>query len=90
MSTAGDRLQKPIQDYADAYPNVTEDQAKDMVDEMIAIRHDELKVRTSHLSKFRKALPGVKVAWFLQIANKIDAIVNLGLADATPLVESGG
>ena len=90
MSTVGDRLQKLIQDYADAYPNVTEDQAKEMVDEMIAIRHDELKVRKSHLSKFRKALPETKVARFLQIENKIDAIVDLGLADSIPLVETGG
>jgi UTP:GlnB (protein PII) uridylyltransferase len=90
MSKVGDRLQNLIQDYADAYPNVTEDQAKAMVDEMIAIRHDELQVRKSHLSKFRKALPETKVARFLQIENKIDAIVNLGLADAIPLVETGG
>jgi hypothetical protein len=30
------------------------------------------------------------VARLLQIENKIDAIVNLGLADAIPLVETGG
>jgi len=88
MSKVGDRMQKLIQDYAEVWDNATEEQAKTMVNEMLAIRHDELKVRKSHLSKFRKVLPEVKVARFLQIENKIDAIINLGLADSIPLVEA--
>jgi hypothetical protein len=32
-------------------------------------------------------LPEVKVARFLQIENKLDAVVKIGLADAIPLVE---
>jgi len=88
MAKVGDRMQKLIQDFAEVWDNATEEQAKTMVDEMLAIRRDELKVRKSHLSKFRKVLPEVKVARFLQIENKIDAIINLGLADAIPLVEA--
>jgi hypothetical protein len=88
MAKVGDRMQKLIQDFAEVWDNATEEQAKAMVNEMLAIRRDELKVRKSHLSKFRKALPEVKVARFLQIENKIDAIVNLGLADSIPLVEA--
>jgi len=88
MSKVGDRMQKLIQDFAEVWDNATEEQAKTMVNEMLAIRHDELKVRKSHLSKFRKVLPEVKVARFLQIENKIDAIINLGLADSIPLVEA--
>jgi len=41
------------------------------------------------LSKFRKVLPETKVARLLQIENKIDAIINYGLADAIPLIEAG-
>ena len=89
MGMVGDRLQKLIQDYAAAYPDVSAEQAKSMVDEMLDIQHDGLKVRKSHVSKFRKVLPEAKVARFLQIENKIDAIVNLGLADSIPLVEAG-
>jgi len=88
MAKVGDRMQKLIQDYAEIWGVATEEQAKTMVDEMLDIRHDELKVRKSHLSKFRKVLPEIKVARFLQIENKIDAIINLGLADSIPLVEA--
>ena len=56
---------------------------------MISIQHDGIEVRKGHLSKFRKVLPEVKVARFLQIENKLDAIVNIGLVDAIPLVEAG-
>jgi len=88
MAKIGDRMQKLIQDFAEIWGIATEEQAKTMVNEMLAIQRDQLKVRKSHLSKFRKVLPEVKVARFLQIENKIDAIVNLGLAESIPLVEA--
>ena len=88
MAKVGDRMQTLIQDYAEIWEDATEEQAKTMVNEMLAIQRDELKVRKSHLSKFRKVLPEVKVARFLQIENKIDVIVKLGLADVIPLIEA--
>lgn len=88
MSKVGDRMQKLIQDFAEVWDTATEEQAKTMVNEMLDIQRDEFKVRKSHLSKFRKVLPEVKVARFLQIENKIDVIVKLGLADVIPLIEA--
>jgi len=89
MAKVGDRMQTLIQDFAEIWDIATEEQAKTMVNEMLDIQRDELKVRKSHLSKFRKVLPEVKVARFLQIENKIDVIVRLGLADSIPLIEAG-
>lgn len=89
MSKVGDRLQKLIQDYAKSYPNTTDDQAKKMVDEMLSIQKDQVKVRESWVSKFRKLLPETKVARLLQIENKIDAVISFGLADAIPLMKVG-
>ena len=88
MAKVGDRMQTLIQDYAQIWDTATEGQAKTMVNQMLAIQRDELKVRKSHLSKFRRVLPEVKVARFLQIENKIDVIVKLGLADVIPLIEA--
>jgi len=88
MAKVGDRMQTLIQDYAEIWDTATEEQAKTMVNQMLAIQRDELKVRKSHLSKFRRVLPEVKVARFLQIENKIDVIVKLGLADVIPLIEA--
>lgn len=84
----GDRLQKLIQDYADVLDTMTDDKAKAMVDEMMTIQQQEFKVRKSYLSKFRKALPEIKVARFLQIENQMDAIIKIGLVESVPLVAS--
>lgn len=89
MAKVHDRLQQLIQEYAEIWDVATDQQAEAMIDEMMDIRHDELKVRKSHLSKFRKVLPEVKVARFMQIENKLDAIVSIGLADSIPLIRAG-
>ena len=90
MGAVGDRMQKLIQDFAEVWEAPTEDQAAAMIDELMAIRKQDLKVRSSYIKKFRKVLPEVKVARFVQIENKIDAIIAIGLADAIPLVGTAG
>lgn len=86
MAKVGDRLQKLIQDYAKIYDTATAEQAKPMVDEMLSIQKAELKVKESYLPKFRKVIPETKVARFLQIENKIDALIKLELAADIPLI----
>jgi hypothetical protein len=90
MQKIGDRMQKLILDFSEVWDAATEEQAKAMVNEMLSIQQAEVKVRKKHLSKFRKVLPEVKVARFLQIENKIDAVIDIGLADSIPLITSGG
>jgi len=86
VAKGGDRLQKMIQDFARVYDTATAEQAKPLVDEMMAIQRAELTVKETFLPKFRKVLPEVKVARFLQIENKFDAIIRLGLANDIPLI----
>jgi hypothetical protein len=90
MGAVGDRMQKLITDYAEVWEAPTDDQAGAMVDELMAIRKQDLKVRKSYIKKFRKVLPETKVARFVQLENKIDAIISYGLADAIPLVGTSG
>jgi hypothetical protein len=86
LAKGGDRVQKMIQDFARVYDTATAAQAKALVDEMLAIQQADLKVKELYLPKFRKVLPEVKVARFLQIENKVDAVVRLGLAADIPLI----
>jgi hypothetical protein len=86
LAKGGDRLQKLIQDFARVYDTATAEQAKPLVDEMMAIQKADLAVKEAYLPKFRKVLPEVKVARFLQIENKFDAILRLGLANDIPLI----
>jgi polyhydroxyalkanoate synthesis regulator phasin len=86
IAKVGDRLQKLIQDYAVTYESATAEQAKAMVDEMMSIQRADLKVKESYLPKFRKVIPELKVARFLQIENKIDTLIKLDLAAEIPLI----
>ena len=83
-------MQQLILDFAEVWESPTEDEAKSMVDEMLAIQHQELKVRKAYVKKFRKVLPETKVARCLQIENKIDTVIDVGLADSIPLIATGG
>jgi|WetSurMetagenome_2_1015567.scaffolds.fasta_scaffold05230_3 hypothetical protein len=86
VAKGGDRVQKMIQDFARVYDTATAQQARALVDEMMAIEKANLAVKEAYLPKFRTVLPEVKVARLLQLENKIDAVVRVGLAADMPLI----
>jgi len=83
------RLASVLNEYALAYNKgaVMDDTAKKLLSEAIAIDLDEAKLKQSYVPKLSKALPSVKVARYIQIENKIRAVIRYMLADAIPLVE---
>jgi hypothetical protein len=83
------RLLGTIKRYADAYNKgaVSDETAKKLINEAIAIEEAEVKLKRSYLPKLEKVLPGMKVARYLQIENKIRAVVRYGLAAQIPLVQ---
>ena len=83
------RMLKLITDYADAYraDSVTDDKAKALLDEALAIESAETDLKKSYVSKLSKALPLKKVARYIQIENKIRAVVRYELASAIPLAK---
>jgi hypothetical protein len=86
MKAAGDLRVKVITDYAANYANLTDPQARGLINDSLKYQEKVLKVRKGYLGKFRKVLPDVKVARFYQIENKLDAITSFVLADEIPLV----
>ena len=84
------RLITTIKAYADAYNagkgELSNDQAKKLLGEALAAEESEVKLRQSYAAKLGKALPATKVARYLQIENKIRAIVKFELAAQIPLV----
>ncbi len=83
-----DRLAKVIKDYAAAYNKgaLSDDTAKKLLNEAIAIELAEVKLKQSYIPKLDKILPATKVARYIQIETKIRAIIRYGLADGIPLV----
>jgi hypothetical protein len=86
LARGGDRVQKMIQDFARVYDTATAEQARALVDEMMAIEKANLAVKEAYLPKFRAVLPEVKVARLLQLENKVDAVIRVGLAADMPLI----
>ena len=84
------RLGATIGSYADAHragkgmmPNET---AKKLLKEALASEEVEVKLRQAYAAKLEKTLPATKVARYLQIENKIRAILKFELAQGIPLV----
>jgi hypothetical protein len=83
------RLTAAILAYADAYNKgpVTNDAAKKLLAEALAIDEAEAKLKSTSAPKILAALPATKAARYIQIENKIRAVVRYELAAGIPLVE---
>jgi hypothetical protein len=83
------RLARVIAHYADAYNQgaVSNETAKRLLDEALAVEEAEVALKRSYVPKLQKALPDAKVARYVQVENKIRALVRFELADKIPLVK---
>ena len=89
LAAINQRIVKLIESYAADYraSTLTDEKAKKLIDEMVAIEQAEAGLKTSSVPKLRKVLPEKKVARYLQIENKIRAVVKYELAEKVPLVQ---
>ena len=83
------RIAKLILNYAEAYRNqaMTDELACKLLQESLAIDADELAMKQAFVPKLQRVLPGVKAARYMQIENKLRAMVRFKLADEVPLIE---
>lgn len=82
------RTAKLIKDFSDAYEKMTNETAKRLMDEYMALETLGLKLRQAYLPKFRSVLPEVKVARYYQIENKINIALMYELAKNIPLAKT--
>ena len=77
-----------ILDYANAYNKnaVTDDVAKKLMPEMLAVEESLVKLRRTYADRISKELSPTVAARYLQIENKIRAVLNYAMADGIPLV----
>ncbi len=83
------RLGNGILAYADAYKAgpISDQAAKQFLDEAIAIDDAEAKLRKDYAAKLTAAIPAAKAARYLQIESKIRAAIRYELAANIPLVQ---
>jgi uncharacterized Fe-S cluster-containing protein len=82
------RLANLLGSYADDYRNksLTDEKAKRLIDDAVAIDQAEANLKRSYAPKLNKVLPMIKVVRYLQIENKIRAVVKYDIASGVPLV----
>ena len=87
LGKLADREIRLIERFAAAYETMSDDAAKNLLDDSLSIDSDHLKLRQSYLAKFRGVLPDTKVARYYQLESKIDAVLEYELARKIPLVQ---
>jgi flagellar biosynthesis/type III secretory pathway protein FliH len=87
MSALNDRMIKLIKEYANNYQTMSDQTAKRLMDEYLAIDAARLKIRQAYVPRFRKVLREKQVARYYQLENKVQATVNYELAAEIPLVK---
>lgn len=65
---------------------LTDDKAKKLINEAMAIEQAEVNLKSTYAPKLGKVLPARKVVRYLQIENKIRAVVKYDIAQGVPLV----
>jgi len=87
LQKVNERLVKLINDYAKTSQNMSDQDAIKMVDTYLAIEQDQLKLKELYFRTLRKTLPVKKVARYLQLENKMRALVQYQLAARVPLIK---
>jgi len=80
------RQNRALLDYINAESSMSDANAQRIARDYVAADVDEMKLREKTLKKLGSALPPKKAVRFLQIENKIRAVVKLELAANIPLV----
>jgi len=83
------RIRGLLKSYAADYRNksLTDERARKLIEEFLSIEQAEAKLKGSYVPKLSMVLPAKKVARYLQIENKIRAIIKYDLAAQVPLVK---
>ncbi|BAU65316.1 unknown protein [Stanieria sp. NIES-3757] len=89
VNQINDRLLKIIEDYAASYKsqNLTDEQAQQMLSDYLELEEQKLEIQKNYVEQFSQVLPAKKVTRYFQLENKMDAVVNFGLAGSIPLVQ---
>lgn len=87
LMALNERAFRNIGDYAANADKMTDDLAKKVVNEHLAIENDRQKLRQSYLPVFAKAVPYKKVMRYYQLENKILAVLMYDAARQIPLVD---
>jgi len=89
LAKINDRLKAGIEGYAKDYNanTITDAKATALTSEMIAIEEALVALKKTYAGKLNGVIPAGKIARYIQVENKVRALVNYELAAAIPFVK---
>lgn len=87
LKAMGDEYLQLIQDFAAAYQSMTDEVAYDLTNRYFDWEERRLALRIEYRGKVAAVLSPIKVAIFVQIENKLAAILRYQLAAQIPLMQ---
>jgi hypothetical protein len=89
LNKLNDQIAMLLVDYAKDFKanTLTDAKASALVDRSIAIEEAEIKGKRALVKKVRAVLPGIKAAQYVQIENKVRALVKYEIAGEVPLAQ---
>ena len=87
LGKLNERLLQLIDEYAKNYETMTDQTAQNLTNKYLAIESERVKLLQTYVLKVSKAVGSKKAARYLQLENKISAVVKFELAANIPLVK---
>lgn len=87
LEAINQRLGKMIQSYAQEYnaKTLTDDKARALMTEALAIEEAEVALKKKYMDRLNGVVPAIKAARYIQMENKIRALLKFDLAAEIPL-----
>jgi hypothetical protein len=85
ITKLGDERVKFIERFAKEAATMSDEQSKKLLDDWFKLRERQLDIQKKYAGRFRKVLPGAKVARFYQVENALDTVVSANLQAAMPV-----
>ena len=89
MDKLDDRHAAEVKAFAEHYQTLTDQDATNKLDEVIAITQARLDVQKEFVPKFRAAVSSINTTRFFQIDNKLSALIECDIAKIVPLARPG-
>ena len=89
LEAINQKLTKTIEGYAAEYnaATLTDEKAKTLMTDALAVEEAELAMKRKYLEKLSGIIPAMEAVRYLQMENKIRALIRFDLAAYIPLVE---
>ena len=87
LAKVGDQRLALIKDFAANFTSMTDDKAKELAEKAMEIEKQRMKLKHDCFEKISSEISPVLGARFLQVENQLNLLLDLQLAQQTPLIE---